>query len=105
MGAAEPMMSGRLRASSRSDIPVKGFSDMEEEFFDKEIHPENDYSGLDEVFANIQEQQANSGGLLGSLRRLFVADAPLQKGAPGKPKNGNAQREKWQKRTNDPAQF
>ncbi len=84
MSAMEPVASGRLpRASSRSDIPVKGFSDMEEEFFDKELHPENDYTGLDEVFASMQEQQNASGGLLGSLRRLFLADAPA-----GKAKNG-----------------
>jgi len=88
MGAIEPMTSGRLpRASSRSDIPVKSFSDMEEEFFDREIRPENDYSGLDEVFASIQEQQPKSG-LLGSLRRLFMADAPTARNSNGKPPTG-----------------
>ncbi len=79
-------LSGRLpRAATRDDLPVK-FSDLEEEFFDKELHPENDYSGLDEVFAQMQEQNQPNGGILGSLKRLFVADAPQPKnGATPKP--------------------
>ena len=79
-------LSGRLpRAATRDDLPVK-FSDLEEEFFDKELHPENDYTGLDEVFAQMQEQNPPNGGILGSLKRLFVADAPQQKnGATPKP--------------------
>ncbi len=78
-------MSGKLpRAATRDDLPTK-FSDLEEEFFDKELHPENDYSGLDEVFANMQEQNTGNGSILNSIKRLFVADAPP-------PKNGGAKK-------------
>ncbi len=101
-----PEMSGRLpRAATRDDLPVK-FSDLEEEFFDKELHPENDYSGLDEMFAQMQEQNPPNGGILGSLKRLFVADAPPPKNggtpkptpapkpAPKKPKGGHGSKKK-----------
>ena len=40
-----------------------------------------------EVFASIQEQQPKSG-LLGSLRRLFMADAPTARNSNGKPPTG-----------------
>jgi hypothetical protein len=99
-------MSGRLpRAATRDDLPVK-FSDLEEEFFDKELRPENDYTGLDEVFAQMQEQSPPNGGILGSLKRLFVADAPQPKNggtpkptpapkpAPKKPKGGHGNKKK-----------
>lgn len=99
-------MSGKLpRAATRDDLPTK-FSDLEEEFFDKELHPENDYSGLDEVFANMQEQNPNNGSILNSIKRLFVADAPptknggskkatpVPKPAAKKPRGGHAPRKK-----------
>ena len=81
-------LSGRLpRAATRDDLPTK-FSDLEEEFFEKELHPENDYSGLDEVFAQMQEQNPPNGSILNSLKRLFVADVPPPKN--GGTKNGSA---------------
>ena len=88
--------SGRLpRGVSRDDLPSKAFSTMEEEFFDKELHPENDYSGLEEVFAQMQEQNGNGNGLFSSIKRLFVADAPA-------PKNGNAKKPAAKKPTSKP---
>ncbi len=102
----EQALAGRLpRAATRDDLPTK-FSDLEEEFFDKELHPENDYSGLDEVFANMQEQNQTNGSILNSIKRLFVADSPPPKNggarkstpapkpAPKKPKGGHAPKKK-----------
>jgi len=102
----EQALAGRLpRAATRDDLPTK-FSDLEEEFFDKELHPENDYSGLDEVFASMQEQNQTNGSILNSIKRLFVADSPPPKNggskkstpapkpAPKKPKGGHATKKK-----------
>ncbi|MBU1239189.1 hypothetical protein KKF84_01285, partial [Myxococcota bacterium] len=72
---------------AEKEIPHKGFSQLEEDFFQTEIKPENDYSGLEDIFGKIQEEQGAKKGFFSSLKNLFIADATPRPGNGGTKRN------------------
>ncbi|MDA3864965.1 MAG: hypothetical protein PF689_13980, partial [Deltaproteobacteria bacterium] len=76
--------------SAEKQVPDKGFSDIEKEFFETEITPENDYSGIEEILSKIEEKHKKKRGLFGSIKKLLVQDTPQNSGKSSK-KNKKSQ--------------
>ncbi len=67
--------------TSEKQVPNKGFSEIEKEFFETEITPENDYSGVEEILNQIEEKHKKKKGFFGSIKNMLVQDTSQGSGA------------------------
>ncbi|MBN2724241.1 MAG: hypothetical protein JXR95_09240 [Deltaproteobacteria bacterium] len=63
-------------AIQEKDIPSKGFSQFEEDFFEAELEDENDYSGLEDIINQIESDSPKRSGILDSIKKLFISGQP-----------------------------